>query len=177
MCEFISWIELDDTILYLTDRDLRGKRFKGYKDYNAGWRRDIVGHGAIRWFLGIPENKGKDKECTDFSKPSNFPDEIVKAIQECRMTKFGEVPKGLLKGSLYDKYDADLKPLNDKHKADRESLDDKYWADLKPLDDKYRADLKPLDDKYDADQEALDDRHWLLFANNKNRAKAWRDFE
>lgn len=93
MCEFVSWIEYNNQVYFLTNNDLRGKRFTEYKKYNVNWKADIVGHGAIEYFY--PELKGKHKECTDFSTPDNFPEKIVKAIKEGKLNKLG-VSVGLL---------------------------------------------------------------------------------
>ena len=80
MCEFISAIKNKDDYFYLTKDDLRGKRFKEYKEFNKGWRDDIMGHGAIEFFY--PDIKGMHWECDNFSSPDNFPDCIVKDIKE-----------------------------------------------------------------------------------------------
>ncbi len=87
MCEFIGWIEKGNEVVFLTNDDLRGKRFNEYKKENLGWERDIVGHGAIKYFYG--EVNGEKKECSDFSTPENFPQQIVEAIKQGRMNKLG----------------------------------------------------------------------------------------
>ena len=84
MCEFASWIEKDGDKYFLKDSDLQtkeGRRLvKKLKD-SGKYYEDICGHGAIKEYY--PELKnGIEKECTDFSKLSNFPGEIVEAIKE-----------------------------------------------------------------------------------------------
>ena len=93
MCNFISWIEHGGRIYFLQSKDLNGKVFAKFKRENAGWKDDIVGHGAIRFFYPELGNAGKNRECGDFSKSSNFPAEIQSAIRGNRMSKFGKMPK------------------------------------------------------------------------------------
>ncbi len=155
MCEFVSWVETHELdkqgktkIFFLTGKQIfeteKGKKLQEW----AKSSEDLVGHGAIRFYYGLEQDKGTNQECTDFSFPDNFPIGIVKAIKRGDMMEFA-MPRGLL-----------LKPLYDKYWADRKPLDDKYLADLKSLYDKYLADLKPLDDKYWAERKLLDDRYW-----------------
>ena len=107
MCEFISWIETDGQIVFLTNADLKGKRFAEYKKYNPLWKQDVMGHGAIRWFYNIPCDIGKNRECIDFSTPDNFPAEIVKELLSGNMTRLtanGEHPEGLLTPEAWAEY-------------------------------------------------------------------------
>ena len=88
MCDFVSWIEKDDEVLFLTGQDVfntkRGKELQRY----CGSKDDLTGHGAIRWYFGnhegnevVPLKGGKERECTDFSSPDKFPKQIVKSIK------------------------------------------------------------------------------------------------
>jgi len=74
MCQFPSWIELEDkTIVYLTDKDLKNPCFSDCSKY------DLIGHSAIeKMYTKI---KGKHKE--------GFPchPEIVQAIKDGKMKK------------------------------------------------------------------------------------------
>jgi len=78
MCEFISWIEHNGKLYYLTKKQLDSKKGKQLAEY-CGRTEDLVGHGAIREYYGF--SGGLDRECTDFSIPDNFPDEIVSALK------------------------------------------------------------------------------------------------
>ncbi len=42
---------------------------------------DISGHGAIESYYPELANKGSTHECTDFSNPDKFPDDIVDALK------------------------------------------------------------------------------------------------
>jgi len=95
MCEFISWIEFKDEILYMTDRDLETSN--GRKLLKDVGYEDIEGHGLIRKFYNIADGKGKNKECEDFSTPDNFPFDIVRDIKKGLFSRFGVAVKILTK--------------------------------------------------------------------------------
>ena len=85
MCKFISWKEIGDQILFLTSNDIYNtKRGRELQNYTCS--ADFVGHGAITFYYEIDPNKGVNRECTDFSSPSNFPAVIVSAIKAGRMS-------------------------------------------------------------------------------------------
>src|SRR4030042_6604130 len=115
MCEFVSWKETREGVIFLTNKDLTPKKFGEYKKYNKGWRRDLPGHGAITYFTGIGE--GIQRECTDFSSPDNFPPEIVKAIKEGRLSQIG--------------YNIEL--LNDEGKAEYQKIDQSALAEYEKI--------------------------------------------
>jgi hypothetical protein len=122
MCNFLSWIEKDGELFFLTTEDVESRRGKDYPDYNP-CPADILGHGAIRWFYRI--EGGEDKECTDFSTPENFPKELQNAIVRAKFRRwFGPVPIGLLR-----------KPIDDEYRAKLTTIDDEYRAKRKPIDD------------------------------------------
>ncbi|MFA5154757.1 MAG: hypothetical protein WC554_19585, partial [Clostridia bacterium] len=75
MCQFVSWIELDRRVYFLSDKQLattRGKALKKWTECDD----DLKGHGAIRHYYHINNSNGIDRECSDFSTPDNFPPEI-----------------------------------------------------------------------------------------------------
>ncbi len=117
MCEFCSWIEKGTgekkKILFLTATQIFETK-KGKTLFKAFTADDLTGHGAIRRYCGLEQDEGKNKECTDFSSPANFPVAIARGLIAGDF-KHAPVPRGLL----------------------TKTLDDKYWADRKPLDDKY----------------------------------------
>ena len=93
MCHFISWIDLEGQLYYLTSKELRSKRGKELKDYlGSAYAEDVVGHGAIDWYFDL-KGLGVHRECTDFSSPANFPDEIVKAIKSGAFKGMGLCPE------------------------------------------------------------------------------------
>ena len=105
MCEFISWKEItlasgEVEILFLTNNDVfntqRGRELQAHTV-----REDWVGHGAIAFFCGIDCELGRNRECTDFSDPGNFPPVIAAAIKTGRMSGLcDQFPVGLLTPKL-----------------------------------------------------------------------------
>ena len=87
MCEFISWIEKEGNIFFLTYHDIyRTKRGKELRDYCRN-KDDLIGHGAIQYFYEF--SGGNEKECEDFSNPENFPGEITDAIKNGKFRGLG----------------------------------------------------------------------------------------
>jgi hypothetical protein len=196
MCNFLSWIEKGDQILFLTYDQIyntpRGEILR--KSVGSEKSADLYGHNAIRKYYDLPDG-GKEKECEDFYTPSNFPGVIVDAIKK---GKFGGLaaPRGLLLPALYADYEAKLKPLYADYEAKCKPLYADYQAKLKPLDADYeakrnalyadyeakrkplyadyQAKLKPLDADYQAKRKPLYAEFWKLFSIKKNRAVAWR---
>ena len=93
MCERYSWIMIDGKAVFLTAHDVyhtkRGRELRKHTPSSDDWH----GHGAIRWYEGIPNKKGVDRECTDFSSPRNFPPELALAIKDGKMWGFGITKK------------------------------------------------------------------------------------
>ena len=108
MCDFISWIEKDSQVIFLTADDVfntkEGKELQKYCQDKS----DLVGHGAIRRYYGNFKG-GTEKECTDFSTPDNFPLEIVKAIKSGKMAGLG-IAEGLLTKSALAEYEKIRQP-------------------------------------------------------------------
>ena len=111
MCEFISWVEKDGEIYFLTDKmvygTIKGRELRKF----CGNSEDYIGHGAIRHYFDDLQG-GENKECTDFLSPKNFPPLIVQAIKDGEFGRLGQ-PKGLLCKPLYDDYESKRKPLYD----------------------------------------------------------------
>ena len=95
MCEFVSWIETNELdnnsqpkIYFLTGKQVyhteKGKKLQEWTKSSD----DLVGHGAIRFFWGMEQEEGLNRECIDFGSPDNFPEGIVKAIKRGDMQGF-----------------------------------------------------------------------------------------
>ena len=78
MCNFLSYIEKDDKLYYLTDQDIfseYGKeKLKGCRD------NDFIGHGATRQFYDL--RGGIDHEIKDFWNLKQFPKEIADKLEK-----------------------------------------------------------------------------------------------
>ena len=170
MCELVSWLKVDKNVFFLTDDDLKGRKFAEYKNYNPQWRQDIYGHGAIFYFYPELKNKGVQEECTDFSSPDNFPKEIVTAIKNCKLTKFN-IAKQLLTQLARREYD-----------MIKQSTWEEYYKIWQLNRDKYIKIRTSAQDKYNGIKELNWDEYnrvrllefWKLFKVKKNRVKAWR---
>jgi len=104
MCEFISWIEKDKEVLFLTDKDIKALQRKQWnKD-----KSEMCGHGAIMFLYGLGDNDGVQKEWSNFSTPDNFPKQIVLAIKQGKM-KYGVLsdfaPRQMLTAPALAKYE------------------------------------------------------------------------
>jgi hypothetical protein len=172
MCEFVSWKNYDGTLWFLTD-DIIAPRLEEFKLYNPEWREDLPGHWAIEWFFYLPEHCGRNKECTDFSSPSNFPPEIVREIKQGKMT-YGKFSVGLLLPTLDADYEAKRVALDADDRAKWDALDADYEAKRVALDAELWAKRVALDAELWAKWDALDAEMWALFSKPENRAEAWR---
>ena len=80
---------------------------------------DLTGHGAIRRYFGKDGELltgGKERECTDFSSPDNFPKIIVKAIKQGEMWGFeGGLPEQLLTAPAEAEYQKVTAPAEAKY--------------------------------------------------------------
>ena len=160
MCEFMSWIEYQGKIYFLDDNKLNTKEGRELLQY-LGDRKyeDIPGHGAILHYYPELKHKGKDKECTDFSTPDNFPSKIVEAIKKGLFVNFGACPQ-ILTASALDLF--------------LRSETGKIYAEL----EKARAEWeKACDEWYNTSSEwekADKSYFWQLARIKKNRIKLWQ---
>lgn len=127
MCEFVSWIEKDGCVLFLTGDNVfhtqRGKELQAH----CASPDDLHGHGAIMFYYNLDHDKyvGCHRECTDFSSSYNFPAPIVDAIKAGKMWGFGR-PKGLLNSSAWAEYEK----IYDSARAERKKICDNTFWDL-----------------------------------------------
>ena len=149
MCEFISWKEYKDEILFLTDDDLdteKGKELVAY--LGCAYWDDIPGHGAINYYFNLTPDNGLEKEITDFTDISQFPPQIVEAIKACKFKRIGLSLSLLTKPAL----------------ADYEKIEQAAWVDYMKINQAAWADYEKIN------QAAF----WKLFSNPKNRIECWR---
>jgi len=167
MCEFVSWIKKDNTVIFLTGDDVfHSKRGKELQKYSQD-PDDLSGHGAIRWFYDF--TGGVDKECTDFTTPDNFPKKIVKAIKSGKMRGLG-ISKQLLTKQAYAEY----KKIERQALAEYEKIWRLAWAEYKKIRRLALAKYEKIEQRAYAEYEKIRQRaFWDLFNNEKNRSKAW----
>jgi len=181
MCEFISWVEHENTLYYLTANLLNTKEGRDLKKFlGTAYAEDIKGHGAIERYFGI---KGKHHECTDFSSPNNFPAEIVKAMKSGAFRGIGipDESQVLTKKAyadykskcapLHADYESKLAPLHADYRSKCAALYADYKSKCAALYADYRSKCAALDADY---QSKRADLFWDIFMDKKSRARAWR---
>jgi len=182
MCEFISWIEKNKDIIFLTGDDVfRTKEGKKLQKY-CGNNEDLVGHGAIRRFYNIPHNVGVNIECSNFLSPRNFPKEIVKAIKSGKMRGLG-TPDGLLlkkANPLLPVYSPDIKRRLARIKKNKEAnylptnnIESMFhWGATKEGHDFWSKICRQIESK--KEKPTTQNKFWNAFKIKKNRRRAWR---
>ena len=160
MCNFVSWKEdKQGNVFFLTNKDLKPRKLKEFKGYNARWRTDLCGHGAIEWFY--PELKGKcdDMECEDFSDPKNFPPSIVDAIKNMELTEIG----------------FNIGLLNEKGREEWKKVDQSAWEEYKKIKqsayEEYKKVERPAHEKYEEVRQSAHEKY------EEVRQPAWKEYE
>lgn len=179
MCEFISWIPKAKGNYFLTYHQIF-ETDKG-KEVLEKTKGDWWGHEAINLYYGLSDTERLHKECTDFSTPKNFPDDIVWAIKAGEMKGVFSTdilvmlsPKGkkeyenkCFASAEWSKADAKLNKADAKLNKARAELNKACaeWSKASAEWSKASAELS----KADADMFIF----WEVFSNTKNRIKAW----
>jgi hypothetical protein len=180
MCEFISWIEKDKKVYFLTDKmvyhTLKGRELRKF----CGNQEDYIGHGAIRHYFDDLKD-GENRECSNFSSPKNFPPLIVHAIKAGDFGRLGQ-PKGLLKAPAWKAYEEAKAPAWKAYEEAKATAGKAYEEATAPAWKAYEEAKAPAWKAYEeakapawkAYQEATAPAFWRLFADPDNRVKAWR---
>ena len=162
MCERFSWIEKDGEVLFLTGSDVYDTA-KGKKLQYCTTPNDFYGHGAIRFYFDLSKSSGTNKECEDFSNPTNFPPELAKAIKAGKMAKFGvnEEMRGLLMPKarkIYDDTCDKARKIYDDTRAPARKIYDDTCAPAQKIYDDTRAPAQKIyDDTCAPAQKIYDD--------------------
>ena len=175
MCEFISWIEYKDQILFLKDSDLKTKEGKELVKYlSSQFSVDIKGHGAIRKFYNIPDNTGTDKECTNFKKATNFPVEIVKSLLDGDMIRIcgNNLPLDILTPSAKTEY----QKITQSAWAEYQKITQPAWAEyLKIQQSAWAEYLKIQQSAWAEYLKIQQSEFWKLMENKNNIRKEWKN--
>ena len=168
MCHFISWIENNGEIQFLTANDVfntkRGRELQKY----CGDDIDYVGHGFIEFFTET--SGGIHKECTDFSTPKNFPEVIVAAIKAGAFAGLG-TPEGLLNKNAQTEYEK----VYDAARTEYEKACNATWAEYNKVCKATWAECyKVCDAAYAEYNKVRNEVFWKLFSDTKNRAETWK---
>ena len=155
MCHFISWIEYKDEVYFLDDTKLNTK--EGRELLKAEYKDDLLGHGAIRHYYPELKDMGIDCECTNFSSPKNFPDEIVEVIKKGLFRGFS-VCVGILTKQAYAEYQKIQQQACAKYQKIQ------AYAEYQKIQQPAYAEYKKIE------QPAF----WDLAKQKKNRKRNWK---
>ena len=162
MCNFVSWIEKDKLNYFLTPEQIYNtQRGKELQKWSRNIEDDKLGHGAIRWYYNL--EGGEDRECIDFSKPDNFPPEIVSAIKDGRMLGMAVVRELLTKkaqaeynkvcetalteyNKVWGAARAEYNKVRETAWAEYEKVCDPAWAEYKKVRETARAEYNKVRD-------------------------------
>jgi len=168
MCDFVSWIEKNGTIWYLTTANIESPRGKELRDF-IQWE-EVSGHGAIRWFYSL--EGGYNQEFTGFDYPSNFPKEIREALVRGEFARwFGDTPIGLLSRDAEKEYCQMLEQEECETQKEEEDLRVKF-ADGDPQS--YSSGLVELREHHILRRSKLRQASWHMFMDPNNRADLWK---
>ena len=185
MCEFISAVKgtgkAGNNKWYYLTHDLIHNTPTGQLLQQKYGGADLLGHSAIREYFALRDGWGENWECTDFSTPNNFPDEIVSAIKRGEFRGLGH-PSALLTEpaeKLYNEtidtawklYEETIAPVR---KLYEETLATAWKLYNETIDTAGKLYDETIDTAWKVQNETVDTAFWDFFAVADNRAKAWR---
>jgi len=137
MCEFISWIKLDNEIVYLNDDCLKDKKGRELRRHlGKAYKEDVKGHGAIRWYYDIEDNVGVNQEC-ESANIKNYPKQIIEDIKNCKFKEIG-FNLGFLTELALKKYQDIKQPAYEKYLDIEQPAWKKYEDIQQPALKKYQ---------------------------------------
>jgi len=180
MCLFISWVERDGAVLFLTAYDIfqtrRGEELRNFNPRSEDW----IGHGAIKWYYNIKEPV-IEKECDNFSSPDNFPKEISQAIKNGEFRGLGIAIELLNKPAMveYEKimqlacseYAKIEQPARVEYEKIKQQACAEYAKIEQPAWDEYAKIRQQAKAEYEKIEQNI---FWDLFSVIENRPKDWR---
>jgi len=79
MCEFLSWIEHEGTLLYMDNKTLRDSYTR--KIVRTARHNDVLGHGFIREVYDLTVHEGVEHENRDIWDTKRYPEEIREKLE------------------------------------------------------------------------------------------------
>ena len=131
---------------------------------------DICGHGAIEHYYPELKGKGRNKECSDFSTPNNFPKEIVKAILKGKFVGI-EIVLDILTEKGKAEYEKIQQPALAEYKKIRQPALAEYEKIQQPAWAKYEKIRQPAWAKYEKIEQSA------LAEYEKIQQSAWAEYE
>ena len=181
MCHFVSWVEKDSKVYYLTGKQVyETRRGKELQKYSGNIEDDKLGHGAIRLYFDL--EGGNDMECTDFSDTRNIPVEIVTAIKDGKMRGMVAEVHSLLTTTAWKVYQ-EIKASAWKGCQESTASAWKGYEETKASDcqayeetiaSAWKGCQETIDTACQAYEETIASAFWDLFTDPNNRVEAWR---
>jgi hypothetical protein len=168
MCDFISWKNYKGKNHFLVNEDLATK--EGKELLKPEFEDDLCGHGAIEHCYPELKGKGENKECICFSSPDNFPKEIVKAIKQGKISRFGiclDILNDLGKGE-YEK-------IRQSALAEYEKIRQSAWAEYEKIRQSALAEYEKTRQPAWAEYEKIEQPAWAEY--EKIRQPALAEYE
>lgn len=168
MCEFVSWIEYEGEVYYLTNDKLRTA--EGKELLKPEVKADLCGHGAILAYYPELKGKGIHKEYEDFSTPKNFPKAIVKDIKKGNLSQIGICLDVLNKAGKteYKKIEqpayAEYLKIEQFAYAEYEKIEQSAYAEYEKI---YQSALAEYENK-------IAERFSLIVSQKKYRINCWK---
>jgi vacuolar-type H+-ATPase subunit E/Vma4 len=177
MCESVSALKYENKYYFLTsdklDTFLRSKKGIEWKKTHGINDDDVKGHGFLEEFI-YPELKGKAEhwECTDFSSPKNFPDEIVKQLKLGNLRfAIPDSPKQLLTDPAFAEY----KKISGQAFAEYEKISGQAFAEYEKISGPAYAEYEKITDQAYAEYEKI--RGQAFAEYKKIRDPAYAEYE
>ena len=167
MCEFISAIKDKEDYFYLTKQDLKGKKFNEYKKFNANWKEDIKGHGAIEYFYPEVKGKGEHWECVNFSSPKNFPECIVDDIKKGNFEGIG-----ICLNILNEKGNAEYNKIEQPALAEYNKINQPAWAEYDKIEQSALAEYNKIHQLALAEYNKIEQFAWAEYDKIEQSARA-----
>ena len=167
MCDFISWIEYKEDSYFITNSDLNTK--KGKKLLESNYVADLKGHGAIRHYYPELKGKGKDKECTDFSTPNNFPKEIAQALVDGNLNRIGTTID-----ILNNKGKAEYKKIIQPAMAEYKKIGQSAWDEYEKIEQPAWAEYEKIKQPALAEYNKITKPAWAEY--NNIHQSAWAEY-
>ena len=156
MCQFVSWKKHENKVYFLTNADLETK--EGKKLLKDEVKDDLCGHGAVESFYPELKGKGENLECTDFSTPKNFPEEIVSALKKGKLSRLGTA----------------LDILNEAGRAEYDKIVQSAWTEYQKIRQSAEAEYLKIKQSAWAEYRKIEQSVWAEYL--KIKQPAWAEY-
>ena len=167
MCEFVSWIEKGGKVLFLTGKQVfETKKGENLRKW-TGSVDDYTGHGAIRYYYGLEQDEGINKELTTFATTEGFPDVIIRAIKRGDM-------RGLAMEEelLSQQARAECKKVEQQAFAEYEKVEQQAWAEYEKVEQQTRAEYEKVRQQAFAEFVKVEQQAFAEYVKVEQQARA-----